>query len=543
MSEGEINLGVYKEETSAFEIGRDNLVLSSNEDPEPPVSVMKRKYSETFNRVEVTWTNRDADYDTSVVIANDEVDQRISSQVRTKTINLQGATNAELAQMMVYRYLSECMYRFSNYSFTISYKDMLLEVGDVGTLNDGGAITNEKIRITNVGEDKDGKGLAIQAVEDKQYLYNIVKGSYSSQDTEHVETPSVIASDLVSPKVNFLHNRLSNEINLSFAPMASEVNGWQWHISFDDVSYDFIESVNSGELVDEWNVVGIVLNNLPEYPSIVHAQSDIIEVSLGDSAGEPNTTITDAEFFNEKRLCKVGEEIISFRDAVDISTSSRPNRWKLKNIMRGMLGTKAVAHSPSDSFVTLRTNAVYAFDQVDIGRKYWVKVATFYGTSVQDIDDVARYSDVIKGFISRPAPASMLRLTEDILDRTMEEYTGDELTVYWNNCAKLTGFNRGGYDIHSDISTFEYGDDESLLKSGNGVLFGSYSADTQLQGVNVKFETEAGALIKSSDVGIVETLTVSKSADLGNSDVVVLTVTPRRSLNTLRTNSITITGD
>ncbi|KKL72876.1 hypothetical protein LCGC14_2080530, partial [marine sediment metagenome] len=120
MSEGKINIGVYKEESSIFDIDQDNLVVDDAENPEPPIKVSKRKYSETNNRVEITWTNREAEYDTSVAIANDEVDQRISGTVRIKTINLLGITNADLAQMMAYRYLSESMYRFSTYNFVLS---------------------------------------------------------------------------------------------------------------------------------------------------------------------------------------------------------------------------------------------------------------------------------------------------------------------------------------------------------------------------------------------------------------------------------------
>ena len=457
-------------------------------------------------------------------------------------MNLQGIIDADLAQMMAHRYLHEFMYRHSTYDFNVSYKDMLLEVGDVGTLNDGYAVSDQIIIITSIREDKDGGSMAIQAADNDAFLYNIIKGDYSTQTTEYIEPDSVASADLVGPEINFLQGRINNKINISFAPMASEVSGWQWYKSFDDVTYGYVGNANSGELVDRWNVTGILLNNTPEYPSVVHAISDVIEVSLGSSVGEPNTTITDGEFFNEKKLCKVGDEIISFRDAVDISTDDRPNRWRLKNIIRGMLGSRADTHSPSDTFATLNTNVVMEFTDADVGRKYWIKALTVYGDVVQDIDDVIAVSDVIKGLILRPVPASMLRLTDNIIDGGNNTYYGDSLTLHWNNCDKLTGFNRGGYDIHSDISTFEYGDDESLLKAGNGVLYGSFSEDTNLEFINLKLETEAGLSVFNSDINVAGEFTFSKSSDLGDSDVIVAIITPKRSLPTLRTSPIEITG-
>lgn len=700
MSEGKINIGVYKEQISTFDIDRNDLSIDTTEEPEPPVKIVKRKYSETNNRIELTWTNRDKEYDTSVAVANDEVDQRQSGDVRIKTLNLRGITNADLAQMLAYRYLNESMYRFSVYNFILSYKNMLLETGDVGTFNDGFTISDAHVRITSVEEDKDGRGFAVQAVEDGTYLYSIVKGDYATEDTNHVEVPLPAADELVAPEITFLQSRISNKISLSFAPVASEVNGWDWYLSFDDVSYTHQARVNSGEVTDGWNVTGELVGVTPEYPSVIHRANDSFEVLLGSSVGNLDTTITDDEFFSEQKLCKLGNEIIAYRDIEDVSESvssehiegidlhavlagsniilaqkwimtqdmvidsvsvyhqtgavsnvvvgiyddnsgspdnriavsgdlpiilgstdwhtymlttpvsvtlgqtiyiasnfqlniimrksagigvgvnyvvgsnwadrlpaSMPatatvadehvfriggtitraytNKFRISNLIRGMYGTKAIAHSPSDVFATLDTDAVMEFTTLDVGRKFYIKAATFYGTKQMDIADVTATSDIIRGYLSRPAPASMLRLTDDISDRVDDRYIGSEFDLNWSNNDKFTGFNRGGYDIHSDITTgiWQFDDDEALLKSGNGVLYGAFSEDTELQGLNLRFETEAGGLVFDSDINVAETRTITKATDLGGSDVVVAILTTKRSLLTLRTNEITITGD
>jgi len=110
MSEGLIHLGMFKQESSSFTINQDNLVVEEGENPPPPVSIKKRAYSETVNRIEISWKNRAKNYDTSVVIAQDEADQRVSGKIRKKTIQLIGITNATLAQKMAYAMLFDSIY-------------------------------------------------------------------------------------------------------------------------------------------------------------------------------------------------------------------------------------------------------------------------------------------------------------------------------------------------------------------------------------------------------------------------------------------------
>ena len=138
----------------------------------------------------------------------------------------------------------------------------------------------------------------------------------------------------------------------------------------------------------------------------------------------------------------------------------------------------------------------------------------------------------------------MLRLTADISDRTIDTYIGTNFDLHWCNNSKNTGFNRGGFDIHSDIITgqWRYGDDEALLKQGNGVFYGSYLQDPELQAVNVRLETIAGGLAFDSNIGVVETLDFDTS-DIGSSSVLVVKVTPRRTLASPRINDIIITGE
>ena len=173
-SDGKIKLRAFRDQPSLATIVRDNLVLPDAESTDPPIGIKKRMYKDTFNRIELQWTNPNAGYEIAVATANDEVDQRQSNKIRTKTVDFTGYTDGTMAQVLAYRMLWESLYRHSFYNFVLGYKDMLVEAGDVITISDGFAITNRLVRITSISETKDGGNLAIEAVDEVPELYEAV---------------------------------------------------------------------------------------------------------------------------------------------------------------------------------------------------------------------------------------------------------------------------------------------------------------------------------------------------------------------------------
>ncbi|GAG87958.1 unnamed protein product, partial [marine sediment metagenome] len=180
MSGGKIKLGCYRLQDPVATLTVDDLVVESEDDV--PVQIKKRPYKDTANKIELSWTNRAKLYENSVVVANDEVDQRVSRKVRTRSLQLAGITESELAQDTAYRMLFESLFRFTSYIFKLGYKNMLLEAGDVVLLSDGGVIVEQRVRITMVRQSKDGRTLDVEAMEDLPYLYEIAEAEAASPD-------------------------------------------------------------------------------------------------------------------------------------------------------------------------------------------------------------------------------------------------------------------------------------------------------------------------------------------------------------------------
>ncbi len=470
MSEGKIHLGIFKSEDNVFTLTQDNLVVDKGENPPPPVSIKKRTYSETFNRVEIAWKNRGKNYDTSIAIAQDEVDQRVSGKIRKKTIQLIGITNADLAQATAYKILFDSMYRFSIYNFTLSYQDMLLEVGDVGTLSDGFLITAQKIRMTSIEEDKDGRGLRCEAVEDKSHVYETF--SYTTQDSDRVEDS---APTLASPSATFTEDLTESALAISIAPGGADTNGWHIYRSYDDSSFSLIGQANIVDATDETtNSTGATTSPLVAHPTVEYDGVESFLVNIG-TITDLDTAITDASFFNNQRLCKIGNEIIAYKTCVETETAGI---WRITGLIRGLFGTEAIAHAVGSTFFTVNIDFTYLYQDADVGRTLYFKFLTFHGNSIQEISDVSSVSYVVSGKYKRPLPVSLMR----IQDREgLLTYETDDVVVSFYFGSKTAGFNLGG---HGDV------------------LWDAYEPDPSIKTMNVKLKETDETLISENDFDI-----------------------------------------
>jgi len=510
MSEGKINIGVFKDDPSTFNITRDNLATVRNK---PPVQVTKRPYSDTKNRIEVAWMNRSADYDSAVAVAKDETDIRQRNKVVKQTINLSGIKNANLGQKITYRMLFEALYRFSNYAFVLSYNDMLVEVGDVGTLSDGDKIVNQRIRIVNISEAKDGKSLQIEAVEDQPYMYPDLT-SYRGEVTDHVPDPDF--TDLIaSPLYAFSEHRTSAVLFLSLTPTNLYTNGWYVYRSYDDVSYELLgKAVIDGVTGGDSNSQGTLTSSLHAHTAVVHKVDESFLVDIGTVTDL--TTVTDADFFSNKQIALVDNEVIGYK----VSTEIGSGVWKVSELMRGLFNTEPVAHGPGSTFKTLSVDYNIAYPESDIGRTVFIKALTFYGNNVQDISEVTGSSHTIIGIHQRPLPVSLMRIK---YREGYSTYPTDDVVIDWNWCSRASGYNVGGF---------------------NSVLWGAFVKEEMIQTITALLE-------QTDDIDILETVLELGSigdpmalfipvADRSGNSIVKLTLTPGGTLAAPEGRTITI---
>lgn len=532
---GKIGLNCYRNQDSVLSITADDFV---REGDEPPVHVTKRRYQATFNRVEATWTNRDNDYKTGVVPAFDRVDQRESGQVRTKTLDLKMITNSELASKMTWRLFIDQLYRFSQYTFKLGYKSMLLEVGDVIDVTDGFFLDAQKMRVLSVDEEENGRSATITAVEDISDFYPSIQ--YSVQESQRTGDSDITLTD---GTLAFREAWDENKLYLSIAPGGAQCNGWYIYRSYDDASYDLVGmSTISGVTGGDANSTGTLQADfdLPAHTAVVHKQKEYFHASIG-TVTDLYTSITDDSFFNNRKLAKIGDEIIAYQTCEETSVEGV---WKISNLIRGLFGTQPVAHTSGETFSTLDINFVYNVTEDEIGKTLYFKVLSFYADSIQSIGDVSAQSYQVAGWGVRPAPSSLARLSSDENEGGQTEYTGASFTLYWNlPCQKGAGFNQGGFDLNDSYPRWRYGDPESWLVGGNGVSFGNAIADGELQGIDLVFEETDGTLISQRSVSpTAQSAVITKATDLGGYSTAVIKIYPRRTRRAIKAEAIIVVG-
>jgi len=432
MRDGKYYLGVYKEEPSSLNINRDHLAIADVEDTEPPVRITKRKYSETFNRIEVSWTDRNNNYDNAIYSAIDRVDISVSGTTRKKTIQLTGIHNEALAVKVAWRMLYDALYRFSNYTFPSGFKQMFLYPGQVLTLSDGFRINNQIVRIKSLSQEERGRYLIVDAVEDKPYLYPLFK--YSSERTSWV---SAVKPTIGSPLIVFRESKDGPIVSMSLIPQYAQTNGWQLYLSYDDESFDYIGSTGIDSIATA-NVHGTLDAALPEHPCVTYRPDETIEVTLDSDIGLALTSASDEQFFSNRKLAKIGDEIIAYHTVENISGDT----WRIKGLIRGLFYTTPAAHSISDDFYTLDSDITYIYDETNIGKTVYIKTLSFYGDEIQELADVSSVSYTISGEYKKPGPLSLMRITGREGHTTVSSYpiTIDSLFTNW-----IGGFGRSPY--------------------------------------------------------------------------------------------------
>ena len=468
MSQGKIHLGAFRDESPVFTIEREDLVITDADTPEAPVKIKKRDYSDTANKIELSWQNRSLDYKVSIAVAVDVVDNRVSGKPRKRAIQLAGVKREILANKLAYYTLFDSMYRYTYYTFVVSYKKMRIEVGDVGTLSDGFKVDNARIRIISVAEDKDGRGRTINAIEDVASLYHAVDHitqQESERDADTVNTPDPVAG------VEFQEYPTDSALAISITPGSEYANGFYIYRSYDGITYDMvgrtlISSITGGSA----NSTGTLSKAMPVYPSAaIWLPDDEMYVNIGTVTGL-DTAITLDDVFRMKRLIKVGDEIISYYECDETEVAGV---WRIRGLLRGAKNTDPAAHAPGEAVSTLDVDFTYFLKEEDIGSTLYFKTVAFYADHVEDISTVTAYSYFVDGKSIAPLPVSYMRINGR---EHTNRYPTDNVTIDWFFCSKTSGYGRGGWGV---------------------ALWGNYVQDPALQYMTVDLYDVDGTLIVS----------------------------------------------
>jgi hypothetical protein len=527
-------VGAWRNEEPVGTITRGDLAVD-DEGQEVPVQISQRKYSETFNDVRLEWSDRDNLYGTAITKAVDDVDIRRSGKRRKKSIELAGIKEPAVAEIMKWRLLIDSLYRFNTYAFRLGPKSQTLQCGKPYTLSDGFVANGVRVRITKIMESERANELEVEAIDDVSDLYPDLSGWSTVARNQRPDDVIITEDDLAEPTTAYREDWHSQVLHLSFAPKSVYTQGVLLFLSRDGNTYDYVDRTAFASITGGGsNVSGTLLSALPTAVAPTWRGDESFLVDVG-TVGDLATDITDAQFFGNQKLAKIGSEIIAYKTCDETET---PGQWRITGVIRGLFESNPTAHAIGETFATLNVDYVLPYEAPDIGQNLYIKAIPYYRNVGANMADIVGATIPVAGNAHRPFGAGVIRLTSDENDARAadQSYSGASFSLYWNLCAKLTGFNVGGQD---GGGTWVYGDDEADLVSQGGPAYGDYQEDPELIGVDLVFREEDGTLISQRSLGVVSTDTIVKATDLGGHNPAEVEVWPRYALRATREESLT----
>lgn len=521
---GKIILGAWRDETppddaeidtSYFKIqkARRGGGISS------PIRVKDRLDTETANKIILRFISRDDQYDECTVKAEDRVDQAVTGSVRTKDIKLHGIHRRSMAEILVWRFLWDYLYRCSTYSFICSFKAWLYEQGDVIYLTDSDKINRQRVRILGITEEEKGKELAFTAVDDLDYLYKLL--NVTSQATQRDYDDDEVAT-FVSPNVVITEDIDNAVVWLHISPANQYCNGCHIYVSWDDVTYDYVGQTNI-DLTLGLNGRGVLTTALPNHGEMLWVPEESFQMTVASHLSISSAASDDA-FWNSRNLSLVGgEEIIGFRNATDLGSDT----WEVDFLMRGLRLTPISSHSVSEIFQMLSHDFAYLYKDGDMGKTLYVKCVPFYGNEVAELSDITSVSYTILGK-HRPPSAGMVRIQGN---EGFVQYPGVNFTLNWNLGFKDAGWNVGGFN-YDGLGYWYWTPAREASNEDpawhDGIVWDSGMEDPNLQAVVLRFEETDETFIGEREVaGWDESEVITKATDLGGFSSAIVKVIPR----------------
>ena len=374
-------------------IGEDD-ILDVGDDP---LLMTQKPLSESFNHVQVRFSDRTNDYNDNIAESKDfaDIDQfgiRSMPVVDMKEI-CDPATATKVADFLLHRSL----YIRNEYQFSLPWKYCYLEPMDLLALyypRKGHAGT--VVMITEITEDEDG----MLTVKAEEYPLGTNSNPVKSAPTTAGYTPdfsvdpgSVSDPVIFEPPLQLTNNVSQVWIAAAGGPSWGGADVW---VSTDNISYKKV-----GRLQQRARY-GVTSSAIAGNSGV--DQSSVLSVNLSVSSGTLlSGTLQDAQ--NLTTRCYVGGEYLSYSTAQLTSA----NQYNLSYLVRGCYGTNPVAHASGAPFVRL-DESIFTYDYPAewVGKTIYVKLVSFnsFGSALQDISQCEAYSYTLSG--SPVASASTL---------------------------------------------------------------------------------------------------------------------------------------
>lgn len=378
--------------TPVYNLTYDDFIYKQGNDP---IIVTRSDPSDGYNNVTIDCNDRSNAYNNTSILWQDQSSVDQYGQLMSQTISATEINDTAVAQICAALIGQRAVYIRNTYAFTLGYNYVLLEPGDIVTLNDPAmGLTTFPVRITNIQENKDST-LAVTAEEcpagiGTPALYTIQQWSGNSPVNTQVAPGNVNAPAIFEPNAALTGGSAEVWVGCSGG---ADWGGCEVYLSFDGDNYDYVGNVSVASIQ---GVLGAALPATADPDT-----TDTLEIDLTESLSTLPATATDADADSFRTLILVDNELMSYGSALPTTGSTNPYAFSLTYLRRGLYGTAVATHAAGAPFTRVNSQNIfsYALPEQYVGETLYLKFVSFniFNNALQDISTVTEYTYVPTG--------------------------------------------------------------------------------------------------------------------------------------------------
>ena len=395
------------------------------------VKVTRTNPADAYNLVPVEFYNRDNNYNTSTVYADDISAINLYGLRKQDPITLHEICSQSIAMQVAQIQLQRLQAIRNTYEFKLSWKYCLLEPMDIVTLTEstGDGLHGVAVRITKITENADGE-LDFEAEDYTGSSFTC----YTSDTQDEIGTiidysvPSGTSTAVVFEPPTSISTTGQLEVWVG-ASGGQNWGGADVYVSNDDVNYKMLGSIEKAVRQ------GTLTTTLPLTTTDPDTADTLAVKMLSTDMQLLGGSQADVNAFTP--LAYVDGEFIAFRDCAFTGTSSPPvgyysnagtDSYSLTYLRRGAYNTNIFSHPVGSQFAMIDTGAYFAYQytQDRIGSYVYIKLLdkNIFGNTSEDISTVNPIQYKITGNALQnplPDPANL-----------HVNFVSNVATVYWD---------------------------------------------------------------------------------------------------------------
>ena len=344
---------------------------------------------DSIKSLSIRYANALSDYQTSIQQVR-RIDVNAENEIIIELpLALTDTEAKQLAEKMLYRNWE--MRQSFSFSLPISYRDLI--AGDVVTL-----ILTEytlEVRVTKITITEDNKILCSGIINNQNsYISNAIgtdTGSNSGELLEQIGPTDFYILDIPTLHNDYLYSEGVYVATTGYTNSWSGCSVYSKSASVDDFSLDLILFGVPVPIGESTTILG-------DGPTTIWDTNNYVNVVSNIDLTSYSTTMENLLLGNNYIL--IGNEVLQFQTAIDVSILPTDNIYKLSGLLRGRRGTESETefHSIGEKFVLLNQNYTFGFIPKTISNISYYNTISFNDSEISDTIELTYTGKNLKPF-------------------------------------------------------------------------------------------------------------------------------------------------